>query len=596
MDFGTLGSRLRIANCSGFFGDRLAAAREMVEGGPIDVLTGDYLAELTMSILWRTRSRDGGFAATFLTQMEEVLGLCLERGVKVVSNAGGLNPAGLAARLAQVAADRGFTPHIAYLEGDDLLPRLPSLLEAGHELAHLDRGEPLVGAGITPLTANAYLGGWGIKTALEAGADVVVTGRVTDAALVIGPAAWYHGWRRDDWDTLAGALVAGHVIECGAQVSGGNFAFFREVPGLAHVGFPLVEMSADGSFVVTKHEGTGGLVSVGTVTAQLLYEIGGTEYFNPDVTALIDSIHLEQVGPDRVAVSGVRGIPPPDTLKVAISYLGGYRNSMTFGLAGLDAEEKARLVEKALWTQAGGREQFARSEAHLIATARPNPVTNEDALSYLRVTVMDPDEAKVGKRFSRAAVELVLSHYPGLFLTTPPGDATPYAVYWPTSIPADLVPMRVVTDGESFEVPSVVPGGAAAPRLLPPAPHPSPGVQGTTRLAPLGAVAGARSGDKGGNANVGFWVRTEPAYQWLESFLSIEEMHLLLPEAAGLTIERTELPNLLALNFVIHGLLGEGVSSSTRTDPQAKSLGEFLRAKLVPIPIELVPDQAPGEG
>ncbi|HKX74782.1 MAG TPA: acyclic terpene utilization AtuA family protein [Acidimicrobiia bacterium] len=592
---------LRIANCSGFFGDRLAAAREMVEGGPIDVLTGDYLAELTMAILWRTRSRqpDGGYASTFLTQMEEVLGTCLERGIKVVSNAGGLNPAGLAERLEKLAGDLGYTPKIAYLEGDDLLSRLPELEAQGHEFRHLDRDLPLRGSGVTPLTANAYLGGWGIKTALEQGADVVICGRVTDAALVIGPAAWHHRWRRDDWDSLAGALVAGHIIECGAQATGGNYAFFAEVPGLAHIGFPLVEMEADGSFVVTKHPHTGGLVSVGTVTAQLLYEISGNEYLNPDVTALFDTIRLEEVGPDRVAVSQVQGVPPPADLKVALNYLGGYRNAMTFGLAGLNIEEKARLLEEALWTELGGKDQFATAHAQLIASAREDPETNDDALSYLRVTVMDPDQEKVGRRFSRTAVEFALSHYPGFFLTSPPGEATPYAVYWPTTIPASLVPMRVVMGDDSWDVPSAVPETPAAEgafvsplsnQSAPPADNPPLATHHSKRV-PLGALAGARSGDKGGNANVGFWVRSQDAYDWLAAFLTVDELLRLLPEAAGLRIERHDFPNLWALNFVINGLLGEGVSSSTRTDPQAKSLGEFLRAKLVPIPESLLPNQ-----
>jgi len=591
---------LRIANCSGFYGDRWSAAAEMVNGGPIDVLTGDYLAELTMSILWRTRLRnpDAGYATTFLTQMEEVLGACLERGIKVVSNAGGLNPAGLAERLSKVAGDLGLSPRIAYVEGDDLLERLDDLQDEGHEFRNLDRGTPLAAAGITPLTANAYLGGWGIAEALAAGADVVVTGRVTDAALVIGPAAWHHSWGRDDWDALAGALVAGHIIECGAQACGGNYAFFHEVPGLDHVGFPLVEMAEDGSCVVTKHAGTGGLVTVGTVTAQLLYEIGGVEYHNPDVTALFDTIRLDQIGPDRVGVSGVNGIPPPPDLKVALNYLGGYRNSMTFGLAGLHIDDKASLIEEALWKSTGGPETFSRSEVRLFRSDRPDPATNDDALAYLRVTVMDPDEQKVSRPFSRAAVELALSHYPGFFVTGPPGEASPYAVYWPTTIPAELVPMTVVLGEKRWHVSSV------APDTTRPTTHHSPPTTPdvsrltphASRLLPLGSLAGARSGDKGGNANVGFWVNSDAAFDWLRWYLTVEELHRLMPEAEGLEIERYELPNLRALNFVIKELLGEGVSSSTRTDPQAKSLGEFLRAKVVPVPENLARalDLAPG--
>ena len=279
---------LRIANCSGFYGDRLAAAREMIEGGPIDYLTGDYLAELTMLILFKSRQKDAakGYATTFLRQMEDVLGLAMDRGVKIVTDAGGLNPAGLATEMRALADKLGIKANIAHIEGDDLLGKLPHLQAAGHELRHLDTGRPLAELKAAPLTANAYLGAWGIVEALKHGANVVICPRVTDASIVVGPAAFHFDWSRGDWDRLAGAVVTGHILECGAQATGGNYAFFREVPGLEHPGFPLAEMRADGSSVITKHPDTGGLVSVGTVTAQLLYEIDGHRYLNPDVVAL----------------------------------------------------------------------------------------------------------------------------------------------------------------------------------------------------------------------------------------------------------------------------------------------------------------------
>src|SRR5215211_6445028 len=222
---------IRIANCSGFYGDRLSAAREMVEGGPLDVLTGDYLAELTMLILWKARQKDptAGYARTFLSQLEEVLGTCLHRGIRIVTNAGGLNPLGLADEIGKLAATLGLSPKVAAITGDDLLDRVPELQAAGVDLAHLDTGRPLAEAGVDPVSANAYLGGWGIAEALEAGAHVVVCPRVTDASLVVGPAAWWHGWRRTDWDELAGAVAAGHVVECGPQPPGGNYAFPEEV-------------------------------------------------------------------------------------------------------------------------------------------------------------------------------------------------------------------------------------------------------------------------------------------------------------------------------------------------------------------------------
>lgn len=579
---------LRIANCSGFYGDRLSAAQEMVSGGPIDVLTGDYLAELTMAILWRSRSRDpdAGYATTFFTQMEEVLGTCLDQGIKIISNAGGLNPRGLVNQLEKLAEGLGLAPRIAIVEGDDLMPRFERLIEEGHEFPHFDRGVPLREAGVTPLTANAYLGGWGITEALRRGADVVICGRITDAALVVGPCAWHFDWRRDDWDALAGAVVAGHILECGPQATGGNFSFFQELGGLDSPGFPIAEVERDGSAVITKHPGSGGRVTVETVTAQLLYEIGSPRYLNPDVTAHFETIRLSEGGEDRVRVSGTKGSAPPPDLKVALNYLGGYRNSMTFGISGLDVEEKARLLESALWKAVGGRNQFETAEAQLIKSGRPDPQTIDDSMSYLRFTVKDPDPQKAGRGFSRAAVELALANYPGLFLTTPPGDASPYAIYWPTTIPAELVPISVVVDGSASLVTSVAPPGPKA------APLPSMtfafGTHSETERRPLGILAGARSGDKGGNANLGVWVRHAEAYPWLASFLTVDRLRQLLPEAGSLAITRFELPNLVALNFVIEGFLGEGVSSSTRTDPQAKSLGEFIRARMVDIPRDLL--------
>src|SRR3990170_4831772 len=292
---------IRIANCSGFYGDRLSAAAEMVDGGPIDVLTGDWLAELTMLILARSRAKrpGGGYARSFVTQMEHVMGTCLDRGIKVVSNAGGLDPDGCAEAVAEVADRLGLSPTIAYVNGDDLLPRLDELVAAGVDLAHFETGEALLDprGGDTSrfISANAHLGCWGIVEALGRGADIVVTGRTTDAAVVCGPAAWHHGWRRDDLDELAGAVVAGHVIECGTQATGGNYSFFTEVPGMTRVGFPWAEVAADGSSVIGKHDGTGGQVSIGTVTSQLLYEIAGPRYLGPDVTARFDSIRLEQL-------------------------------------------------------------------------------------------------------------------------------------------------------------------------------------------------------------------------------------------------------------------------------------------------------------
>ncbi|MEV4745745.1 acyclic terpene utilization AtuA family protein [Streptosporangium amethystogenes subsp. fukuiense] len=577
---------LRIANCSGFYGDRLSAAREMVEGGPIDVLTGDWLAELTMLILAGNRLRGRpGYAPTFLKQLEEVLGTCLERGIRIVSNAGGLDPAGCAGAVTELAARLGLPARVAHVTGDDL---------TGHDLGgapNADTGEPLPAPA---LTANAYLGGRPIAAALSAGADVVVTGRVTDAALVTGPGIWRYGWGPGDLDALAGSVVAGHVIECGCQATGGNYAFFDEVPDLAHCGFPLVELEADGSSVVTKHPGTGGLVSVGTVTAQLLYEIASPRYLGPDVVARFDTIRLEQQGPDRVRVSGVRGEAPPSTLKVAVNYLAGYRNTMTLVLTGLDVEAKARLAQEAIWARVP-RESF--DEVHVELT----PLAGT---ALLRVTVMDADRRRAGRAFSSAVVETGLASYPGFYGLTPPGDASPYGVYWPTLVPAKAVRARVWLDGHELPTAPDASGDGGRERSgqAPPPPVTRPGApeeaapggpwgadgDGGTVRAALGSIVGARSGDKGGNANLGVWVRTPEQFGWLEDHLTVERLAELLPCTAELNVERFELPNLLALNFVVHGLLGRGVAASPRLDAQAKALGEELRAVLTDIPRRLL--------
>ncbi|MGE0819111.1 MAG: acyclic terpene utilization AtuA family protein [Candidatus Nanopelagicales bacterium] len=612
---------VRIANCSGFFGDRLAAAREMVEDGPIDVLTGDWLAELTMLILARQRMKHGagsGYARTFLTQMEQVLGTCVDRGIKVVSNAGGLDPAGAAAALRAKADELGLGHvRIAYVEGDDLMPRLDELTAAGESFTNLDTGETLESFGMAPLTANAYLGGRGITAALAAGADVVITGRVTDAALVVGPAAWWHGWSYDypaHLDRLAGAVVAGHVIECGAQATGGNYAFFAEVPGLEHVGFPWAEVADDGSSVIGKHDGTGGLVSVGTVTAQLLYEVGGPEYANPDVTADFGTIQLAQIADDRVQISGVRGLPAPETVKVAVNTLGGFRNSASLVLTGLDIEAKADL---ALRTVAGVDLQQAQSlsptelaaastfgvrELHvdLLRRNREDPATTADAQAELRLTVKAADPKAVGKAFTAPIVESALATYPGMFPTAPPAEGTPYGVYWPTTVPAALVTQTVTLDGD---VVATTPSGTRVTAQMLVEEAASTSIWAVTRglqeggagvRAALGTFVGARSGDKGGNANVGLWVRRSgddqvdhDRYAWLVQLVD-DDFSALLPESAHLETQVFALPNLLAVNVVIRGWLGRGVADSTSLDPQAKGLGEHLRARIVQIPESLL--------
>jgi hypothetical protein len=546
--------------------------REMLVGGELDYVTGDYLAELTMLILGRDRMKhpERGYAKTFLTQLEECLGLASDRGVRIVANAGGLNPAGLADAVRALAERLGVPVRVAHVDGDDLLSRAEEL-----------------GLG-TPLTANAYLGAWGIVDCLNDGADIVVTGRVTDASVTVGPAAAHFGWQRTDYDRLAGAVVAGHVIECGIQATGGNFSFFTEipaVPGLLYAGFPLAEVHADGSSVITKHPGTGGLVSVDTVTAQLLYEITGARYANPDVTARMDTIELSDDGPDRVRISGVTGEPPPPTLKVSLNSIGGFRNAMTFVLTGLDIEAKADLVRRQLDSALSVKP--AELEWTLARTDHADADTEEAASALLRCVVRDPDPANVGRQFSSAAVELALASYPGFTVTAPPGDGQVYGVYTPGYVDATKVSHAAVhADGARVEIPCATDTLELQPADAPPLPEPLPA--GTTQRAPLGRIAAARSGDKGGSANVGVWVRSDEQWCWLANTLTVELLKQLLPETADLPVTRHLLPNLRAVNFVIEEILGQGVAYQARFDPQAKGLGEWLRSRHVDIPAVLL--------
>jgi CheY-like chemotaxis protein len=567
----------------------MSAAKEMVDGGPIDFLTGDWLAELTMLILARTQAKKpgAGYARTFVTQMEEVMGTCLDKGIKVVTNAGGLDPDNCAEAVAQVAQKLGLSPKVAYVQGDNLMPRMTDLL-ATDQLRHFETGEPIKEASF--LTANAYFGCWGIVDALEQGADIVITGRTTDAAVVCGPAAWHHGWKRDDWNALAGAVTAGHVIECGTQATGGNYSFFTEVPGMVRTGFPWADIAADGSSVIGKHDGTGGEVSIGTVTSQLLYEIGGPEYFGPDVTTRFDTIELEQVDQDRVRMHGIQGEPPPSTLKVCINRAGGFRNDVNICLTGLDIEAKAALIEEAFWSSSPYQpEDYAQATTRLMRTDCEDPASNEEAVAILKISVKDPDQAKVGRAFSNGIGDLALATIPGFFgVGGGPGNGRPFGVYEPACISAATVPQEVVLlGGDTRTVSSVIPPaevsvtGTAGPQAE------APG--GPTRRAPLGVIYGSRSGDKGGNANLGVFARSDEAWAWLDGFLSTEKLKELLPETAAMQVDRHPLPALRSLNFLIHGLLEEGVAASTRQDGQAKSLGEWLRARVVDIPEALLP-------
>ena len=532
---------ITIANCSGYYGDKLSAARDLVEGGPIDVLTGDYLAELTMGILYSQRLKRGedkGFVGTFLKQYKDIAKICQSKGIKIVVNAGGLNPQSMATQLNAINEELSIDLKVAYIDGDDISVDIKSFQDQGEEFIHIDKNQPLKSSDCQILTANIYLGAWGIVKALDLGADVVICPRVTDASLVIGPAAWKFKWQRNDYHKLAGALAAGHIIECGAQTTGGNYAFFDEVGTFKDIGYPIAEVYEDGSFIVTKHQNTGGMISEGTVTAQLLYEISSPDYINPDVIGHFDSLVLEDLGKDRVLVSGCTGKAPNDSHKVCINLAGGYRNGMELILTGLDIEKKAETFVTALFDLLGGKEQFDDVTIDLHRTDKIDPMTHEEAMAILRIDLKSKDPKLVGRLFTAKIIELALANYPGFFSKTPPGPGTPFIRYWPALIDSKHVYEKIHFSGEEH--------------IIRPTCIDYPG-QTTKRNAvnieiekasydeleniPLGRIIGARSGDKGGCANLGIWTKTNEAYSFIYHYLTVKQLRKLLPDLNDYEIE-----------------------------------------------------------
>ena len=582
---------IRIANCSGFYGDKLSVAKDMVEGGPIDVLTGDYLAELTMTILYNQKMKRGenhGYVGTFIKQFKDVAKIAQDKNIKIVTNAGGLNPKSMALEIENVIEELNLNLKVAYIDGDDLIPMMDKLTDLGEKFSNLDKDLELKDYSKKPITANAYLGAWGIKEALDNGADVVVCPRVTDAAVVIGPAAWKFNWSRDQYDELAGALAAGHIIECGAQATGGNYSFFQEVPTFDNIGYPIAEVYEDGSFVITKHENTGGLVSVGTVTAQLLYEIGSPAYLNPDVISHFDTLKITQESQDRVLVQNARGSSPTNTHKVCVNLVGGYRNGIELLLTGLDINEKAELITDQIFKSVGGKEQFDKVDIQLHRTDKENPNSNEEAQAFLRIDVMSSNPELVGRLFNAKIIELALSNFPGWTGRSGVVPNGPYIEYWPTLVNSKYVKERIHIGDKVIDITPTSQLGLEE-KYYQKVPYENPELEIQSFEEDFfGKIFGTRSGDKGGCANLGVWAKTEDAYSFLFDFLTVEKLKELLPDLEKFDIDRYELPNIFSLNFYVHGILQEGVSSSTRMDGQAKSLGEYLRAKKINFPKQLL--------
>lgn len=583
---------LRVGQFTAFHGDRADGMAELLATG-VDILTGDYLAELTMLVLSKNQSRGGhGYVDAFIEQLGNNAAEIAASGVKVITNAGGLSPLDCANEIRAIFAAAGVDLRVASITGDDVRA---AISEAADGFPNIDTGEKLVVSRSAVLTANAYLGCWPIVRALQRGANIVVCPRTTDASLVVGAAAWHFSWEADDYDRLAGAVVAGHVIECGAQATGGNYSFFRELTDRRLPGMPIAEIAKDGSAIITKSTGSGGLVSLNTVKAQLFYEIGSAAYQNPDVVADLSSVQLASVCDDQVNIFGTKGFSPTDNLKVSLTYEAGYRNSMTIGLTGGAIPEKVSWLDEMISAAVGPPESFDGYRRSVIGPADSSG-SYEEATAWYVVTVKDANRSRVNRtNFADRIVGIATASIPGYYLTTPPQRERLFGVQWPTLLAKHKVTPCVHLEGEAPE--RVAWTTRTANRHYYPTAEAGRKISNKSEFSTqlvqcqLNRLFGTRSGDKAGIANLGVWARSEHAYEWLRGFLSAEQLVKLVPEAAGLHVERHLLSNLWGVNFLLFGFLEHGVSSSTRIDPQAKGLGEYLGSRIVSVPAELIAEE-----
>ncbi len=579
---------LRIANASGYWGDDLTALRRQLEGGPVDVITLDYLAEITMSILQKQveRNPETGFAGDFVSQLDDVMKLATELGVVIITNAGGVRPLACGQAIVEAGRAQGLTPRVGVVAGDDLLDRLALWHADGLDLSHMDDGRSFADIENRVTSANAYFGAAPVVRTLDEGAQFVVTGRVTDTGITLAPMIHHFGWAVDDWDRLASGIIAGHILECGAQSTGGNFTDWRSVDSFQNIGYPIVEMHEDGSFVVTKHPGTGGKVDVSTVSEQLVYEMGDpAAYLTPDVVVDFASIQLEDLGPDRVGVSGVRGGPPTDLLKVSVSYNDGFKATGGVIVSGPDARAKSEMFGEILWSRLPEYDAMLTEYVGADATWGPLSPAHESSEIMARFGVRDQDRTKV-REFSKMLPALILSGPPGVGVIGGRPPVQDVVAYWPCLIPRHLCAAEVTVFGGTGErveaevafegstgpgrVESASDSLAGAPAPAPPAPS------GETVTAKLVDVAHGRSGDKGDTCNIGIIARHPAIYPWLVEYLTAERVAEAFTGIVNGPVERFEVPNIDALNFLLHEALGGGGTLSLHIDAQGKTFSHAL--------------------
>ncbi|KAF2401287.1 DUF1446-domain-containing protein [Trichodelitschia bisporula] len=596
---------IRIAGCSGSTSDRRHAMRVFAKNhpqDPIDVIIGDWMSEANMTARAVAKVDGAGeaYEPTFLEALEPALPDLARYGIKVAVNAGASDARGLCEVVRKMVHAKGLKLSVAWVEGDEVLDAVRAAQKSGEvAFENVCTGEVLRDWGFEPVYAQAYLGGLGIAAALARGADIVVCGRVSDASPVIGAAVWWHGWKSGDLDQLANAFVAGHLIECSNYVCGGNFSGFKALEGRGwdDIGYPIAEIGADGQIIITMQKGGGGEVSVDTCTSQLLYEIQGPWYFNSDVTAILDELWFEQLSTNRVALHGVKSGPPPPTTKVGLTARGGFQAEVHWFMVGLDIDAKARMVESQIRKElAPYSSRFTKLTFTQNGTSPPNPTNQNAATVDFRIFAQAPTAADLAPtRFFRHCIDPIMEGYPGATPHLDYRQGFPKVVheYFVTLLPQKAVQHCVhLEGGERIEIPPPE-VTRVWPRRQPSAPVTALPADlasfGPTERGPLGWVVHARSGDKGSDCNVGFWVRRADEWDWLRTVLSVEKMkELLAEEYEGKEIDRFELPNARAVHFLLRDHLDRGVSCSSSLDFLGKNCAEFLRARHVDIPVKFL--------
>ena len=591
--------KIRIGNAGGYWGDDLDALRRQLTGGSLDYITMDFLAEITMSILKKQQLRNPelGYARDFVTQLETCLPLIVEKGVKVINNAGGINPVGLGRQIIALARKQGLPLKVGVVYGDDISGGLYELTAAGEKFTNMESGADFGAIRHRVTSANVYLGAEPVVAALDAGCQIVVTGRVTDTGLTLAPMIHEFGWAMDDWDRMAAGIVAGHIIECGAQASGGNITDWQTVPHFHDMGYPIIEMQRDGTFHVTKHRKTGGRVSEKSVKEQLVYEMGDpAQYISPDGVAFFDTIQVEETGPDRVKVSGVRGGPAPEMFKVSMAYEDGWKAEGEVLVSGPDIQAKADCLTEVFWRKVG--HSFEKTSTALVGMSSiwPDHLTaGETNEIYLRFGVQDHDLNKIND-FSKALPALILAGPSGMAVSTR-GRPRPQQVvaYWPALMRRDGVAAKVLTMDTagaedfsqiSFEVRGEVgePCRSDEPRRKPAAPR----AKGALKEVKLRRLAYARSGDKGDMCNVGVLARSPEAYVWLHQNLTAARVKKFFGDRVLGKVTRYTLDNLQGLNFLLDEALGGGGTTSLLVDPQGKTMSQALLEMKVKVPAGLL--------